>query len=70
MSNWVTQGPEVAAFEREFAAYIGTQHACSVSNVCGYLDKQVYEEFFREYVEILAMLHAMTEKAQTFCHAR
>lgn len=32
MSGWVTQGPEVAAFEREFAAYVGANHACAVSN--------------------------------------
>ncbi len=32
MSGWVTQGPEVAAFEREFAAYVGAEHACAVSN--------------------------------------
>lgn len=31
-SGWVTQGPEVAAFEREFAAYVGAAHACAVSN--------------------------------------
>lgn len=32
LSGWVTQGPEVAAFEREFAAYVGASHACAVSN--------------------------------------
>ena len=32
MSGWVTQGPEVAAFEQEFAAYVGAQHACAVSS--------------------------------------
>jgi len=31
-SGWVTQGPEVAAFEREFAEYVGAPHACAVSN--------------------------------------
>jgi perosamine synthetase len=31
-SGWVTQGPEVAAFESEFAAYVGAPHACAVSN--------------------------------------
>jgi dTDP-4-amino-4,6-dideoxygalactose transaminase len=31
-SGWLTQGPEVAAFEREFAAYTGAPHACAVSN--------------------------------------
>ena len=32
LSGWVTQGPEVAAFEREFAGYVGAPHACAVSN--------------------------------------
>jgi dTDP-4-amino-4,6-dideoxygalactose transaminase len=32
LSGWVTQGPEVAAFEREFAAAIGAPHACAVSS--------------------------------------
>jgi dTDP-4-amino-4,6-dideoxygalactose transaminase len=31
-SGWLTQGPEVAAFEREFAAYVGASHACAVSS--------------------------------------
>ena len=31
-SRWVTQGPEVAAFEEEFAATIGTSHAVAVAN--------------------------------------
>ncbi len=32
LSGWVTQGPEVAAFEREFAAYVGAPYATAVSN--------------------------------------
>ena len=32
LSGWVTQGPQVAAFEKEFAAYVGASHACAVSN--------------------------------------
>ncbi len=32
LSGWVTQGPEVAAFEGEFAAYVGAEHACAVSS--------------------------------------
>jgi perosamine synthetase len=31
-SGWVTQGPEVAAFECEFAAFVGAPYACAVSN--------------------------------------
>jgi perosamine synthetase len=32
LSGWVTQGPEVAAFEREFAAFTGAPFACAVAN--------------------------------------
>jgi dTDP-4-amino-4,6-dideoxygalactose transaminase len=32
LSGWITQGPEVAAFEREFAEVVGSPHACAVSN--------------------------------------
>jgi dTDP-4-amino-4,6-dideoxygalactose transaminase len=32
LSGWITQGPEVAAFEREFGEYVGAPHACAVSN--------------------------------------
>jgi hypothetical protein len=32
LSGWVTQGPEVAAFEGEFAEALGAGHACAVSS--------------------------------------
>ena len=32
LSGWLTQGPEVAAFEREFAKYVEAPHACAVSS--------------------------------------
>lgn len=31
-SGWLTQGPRTARFERDFAALVGTPHACAVSN--------------------------------------
>ncbi|MDP2996350.1 MAG: DegT/DnrJ/EryC1/StrS family aminotransferase [Bryobacterales bacterium] len=31
-SGWVTQGPEVAAFEKEFAEAVGARFACAVSS--------------------------------------
>jgi UDP-4-amino-4,6-dideoxy-N-acetyl-beta-L-altrosamine transaminase len=31
-SDWLTQGPAVAAFEKEFAVYVGAQYAVAVSN--------------------------------------
>jgi perosamine synthetase len=32
LSGWVSQGPQVAAFERDFAALVGAPFACAVSN--------------------------------------
>ena len=32
LSGWVSQGPQVAAFEREFAELVGATRACAVSN--------------------------------------
>lgn len=31
-SGWVTQGPKVAEFETAFAEFVGSKHACAVSN--------------------------------------
>jgi perosamine synthetase len=31
-SGWITQGPEVAAFETEFAAFVGAPHAVAMAN--------------------------------------
>jgi len=32
LTGWVTQGPEVAAFEQEFAEFVSARYACAVSN--------------------------------------
>ena len=32
LSGWVSQGPQVEAFEAEFAELVGAYHACAVSN--------------------------------------
>jgi Predicted pyridoxal phosphate-dependent enzyme apparently involved in regulation of cell wall biogenesis len=32
LSGWLSQGPEVAAFEKEFAAAVDADYACAVSN--------------------------------------
>ncbi|MBK8175967.1 MAG: DegT/DnrJ/EryC1/StrS family aminotransferase [Rhodospirillales bacterium] len=32
LSGWLTQGRQVAAFEHEFAAFVGARYACAVSN--------------------------------------
>jgi dTDP-4-amino-4,6-dideoxygalactose transaminase len=37
LSGWTTQGPEVAAFEQEFAAYVGARNALAVAHCTGAL---------------------------------
>lgn len=37
-SGWLTTGPECAAFEDEFAAYVGAQHAVTVSSCTAALE--------------------------------
>jgi dTDP-4-amino-4,6-dideoxygalactose transaminase len=37
-SGWVTTGPEVADFEREFAAFVGADHAVAVSSCTAALE--------------------------------
>ena len=32
LSGWVTQGPQVAGFEKDFADYVGARYACAVSS--------------------------------------
>ena len=32
LSGWLSQGPQVAAFEHEFASLVGAPHACAVAN--------------------------------------
>ena len=38
LSGWLAQGPEVLAFEAEFAAYVGAPHAVAVSNCTAALE--------------------------------
>ena len=47
-----------------------TQTWLEFSLACNYIDKQIYEKLFNEYEEIFAMLHSMTEKADSFCNTR
>ena len=37
-SGWLTTGPQVAAFEREFAAYVETEHAVAVASCTAALE--------------------------------
>jgi four helix bundle protein len=45
-----------------------TQTWLEFALACHYLDDSTYEKLFEEYEQIFAMLHAMGEKASTFCN--
>lgn len=47
-----------------------TQTWLEFSLACKYLDEQTYKKLFNEYEQIFAMLHAMTEKSDTFCSSK
>ena len=47
-----------------------TQTWLEFSLACKYIDEPVYNRLFNDYEEIFAMLHSMTEKADSFCSAK
>jgi four helix bundle protein len=45
-----------------------TQTWLEFALACHYIDDQIYQDLFEQYEQIFAMLHAMSQKASTFCH--
>jgi dTDP-4-amino-4,6-dideoxygalactose transaminase len=71
LSGWITQGPEVAAFEREFAAYVGADHACAVSNCTVALHLALLAVGVRPGDEVITVSHSFIATASTirYCGA-
>jgi perosamine synthetase len=71
MSGWVTQGPEVAAFEREFAAYVGGDHACAVSSCTTGLHLALLAVGVQPGDEVITVSHSFIATANSirFCGA-
>ncbi|ESR23049.1 DegT/DnrJ/EryC1/StrS family aminotransferase [Lutibaculum baratangense] len=63
LSGWVTQGPEVAAFEREFAATVGAAHACAVSNCTTALHLALRGVGVKEGHEVITVSHSFIATA-------
>ena len=63
LSGWVTQGPEVAAFEGEFAAYVGTRHACAVSSGTTALHLALLAAGVRPEDEVITVSHSFIATA-------
>jgi dTDP-4-amino-4,6-dideoxygalactose transaminase len=71
LSGWVTQGPEVAAFEREFAEYVGSPYACAVSSCTTALHLALLAVGVRLGDEVITVSHSFiaTANAIRYCGA-
>lgn len=71
LSGWVTQGPEVAAFEREFAAFVGAPFACAVSSCTTALHLALLAVGTRPGDEVVTASHSFiaTANAVRYCGA-
>src|SRR5687767_11617083 len=71
LSGWVTQGPEVAAFEQEFAAAVGAPHACAVSSCTTALHLALLAVGVGPGDEVITVSHSFiaTANAVRYCNA-
>jgi dTDP-4-amino-4,6-dideoxygalactose transaminase len=71
LSAWVTQGPEVAAFEREFAEYVGAKHACAVSSCTAALHLALLAVGVKPGDEVITVSHSFIATANSirYCGA-
>jgi len=71
LSGWVTQGPEVAAFEREFAEFTGAPFATAVSNCTTALHLALRAVGVGEGDEVITVSHSFiaTANAVRYCGA-
>jgi len=71
MSGWLTQGPEVAAFEQEFAAYTGAKHATAVSNCTTALHLALLAVGVGDGDEVITVSHSYVATANVvrYCNA-
>jgi dTDP-4-amino-4,6-dideoxygalactose transaminase len=71
LSGWITQGPEVAAFEKDFAAYLGAEHACAVSNCTTALHLALVAVGVKPGDEVITVSHSYiaTANAVRYCGA-
>jgi dTDP-4-amino-4,6-dideoxygalactose transaminase len=71
LSGWLTQGPEVAAFEREFAEATGASYACAVSNCTTALHLALLAAGVRPGDEVITVSHSYIATANSvrYCGA-
>ena len=71
LSGWITQGPEVAAFESEFAQFVGAPHACAVSNCTTALHLALLVAGVKPGSEVVTVSHSYIATANSvrYCGA-
>ncbi len=71
LSGWITQGPEVAAFEEEFAEFVGAPYACAVSNCTTALHLALLAVGVQLGDEVITVSHSYIATANTirYCGA-
>jgi perosamine synthetase len=71
MSGWITQGPEVQAFEREFAQFVGAAHACAVANCTAALHLALLAAGIGAGDEVITVSHSYIATANSirYCGA-
>src|SRR5207237_3823124 len=67
-SGWVTQGPCVQAFEKEFAAYVGAPYACAVSSCTTALHLALLTLGVGPGDEVVTVSHSFIATANAICH--
>lgn len=72
MSGWVTQGPQVQAFESEFATYVGAEYATAVSNCTTGLHLALKAVGVSAGDEVITVSHSFiaTANAVRYCGAK
>ncbi|MBF0142614.1 MAG: DegT/DnrJ/EryC1/StrS family aminotransferase [Magnetococcales bacterium] len=69
-SGWITQGPEVAAFETEFAALVGAPAACAVSSCTAALHLALLAVGVRPGDEVITVSHSFIATANAVRHCQ
>ena len=71
LSGWVTQGPEVAAFEQEFATFVDAPYACAVANCTTALHLALLAAGVRPGDEVVTVSHSFIATANSirYCGA-
>jgi len=70
-SGWITQGPEVAGFEKDFAECVGAAHACAVSNCTTALHLALLAAGVKPGDEVITVSHSYIATANSvrYCGA-